>query len=438
MTFFNIFFMGQTVWAFIAGTLLFIAYCPRKKYFFIKFPLAIVVSTTVSAVLWYYLKSEAVFQVVGKLGMAVCNYFYVAELMLIFFLCFKCGFTELCTYVISGWVTQHFSWNLILIIAKAAGMAVDFVNYTWQFFVLTLATYAVVYFLVWLVFSRIRRNSTLITSKRILIPSVILLFVIIVLNIYAPYLVDTVDYVVLRLYAVSCCLVMLFLVFSAFKEGTLNYELDVLTQLERKKSQRYEMAKESVEVINTKCHDLKKLLEIITSNKTAVSDGEIAAISLELKRYESIIKTGNTAFDTILTEKSLFADKNQIKLTVMANVDALKFISDIDVYSLFANILDNAIEASVKLEPQKRIISLSVRTANDLLIIHSENCYEGELKFKDGRPVTIKSDADNHGFGILSIKRIAEKYGGDMTLTAEEGIFSTDIIIPLTDKKPQN
>lgn len=434
MTFFDIFFKVQFIVSLIIAMLIFCIYCPRRRHFAVRLILSCAAAVVVSTLLWDLAKKSAV----GSsryLGIIACNIFYIAELVGICLLCFRCSLIEMCIYVVGGWVMQHLSGTISSITAKLIGIEVNYIDYTWKYFLITVLSYADVYFVVWLLFSRIRRNSTLIISKRILIPSLIMLGVMIFLNIYMPYDLSKRGFIVMRLYAVSACVVMLFLIFSAFKEGNLKYDLDVVKQLERQRSEQYEMSRESIDVINDKCHDLKKLLGIITADRSALSEAELAEITAELERYDAIVKTGNKVLDTILTEKSLYCSKNGIRLSVVADAEAIGFMSDIDVYSLFANLLDNAIEAVSALDEQKRMIELTVRRVNGFLSVHAENCYEGELSMKNGLPLTTKDDKNRHGFGTLSIRHTAKKYGGDVAVTAEDGIFSVDIIVPLDDKK---
>lgn len=434
MTFFDFFFEIQFFSSLILAVLLFIAYSPRKKYCVFLLVVLGIAATAVSTLLWDFAKSEPVISALGYFGVILCNVFYLAELFAICFVCFKCRFTELCVYIIAGWTTQHLSGMISSIIAKLLNVTVDYYNYSWKYFLISICSYLIVYTAVFFIFRKICKNKMHATSKRMLIPSAVLLVVMVILNIFMPYDASFSAFIIMRLYAIACCLIMLFLIFTAFMEGSLNYEMVVIKELDRKKSEQYEMSQASVELINTKSHDLKKLLEIITADKSCVSEKDIAAISEQLKQYDSIVKTGNKAFDTIFTEKSLYAAKNNIRLTVMADTGRLGFMSEIDVYSLFCNILDNAIEATLNLAEEKRLITVSVRTVNQLMLIHSENCFEGTLSFKNGKPVTTKKNTDEHGFGITSIKRIAEKYGGETTLYAEDGIFNLDIVIPLSEK----
>ena len=73
-------------------------------------------------------------------------------------------------------------------------------------------------------------------------------------------------------------------------------------------------------------------------------------------------------------------------------------------------------------------INLSVKAINNMLFIQSENYYTGELQFEEGLPQTTKEDADWHGFGLKSIKMIVQKYGGELTMHAEDGVFHLSIL----------
>lgn len=105
---------------------------------------------------------------------------------------------------------------------------------------------------------------------------------------------------------------------------------------------------------------------------------------------------------------------------------------DSDIYAMFGNILDNAIEATKTVtEEEKRIISLTIGTTGDLLLIDSQNYYAGEIRFVDGLPQTSKENKEYHGFGTRSIKTLTEKYGGDLKISAENGIFRLSIMLPI-------
>lgn len=125
----------------------------------------------------------------------------------------------------------------------------------------------------------------------------------------------------------------------------------------------------------------------------------------------------------------MLGDKFNITLTCMADGNALKIMHESDIYSLFGNALDNAVNAVKEIEDaNKRNISLIVRGAGDTVIIHIENFYEGNVAFSEGLPQTNK-DKNFHGYGVKSIKKIVEKYNGIMNYSVTENIFSLDMIL---------
>ena len=99
---------------------------------------------------------------------------------------------------------------------------------------------------------------------------------------------------------------------------------------------------------------------------------------------------------------------------------------------LFGNALDNAIESIMGEEDEKkRIISFKVLSRGQILSIHFENCIRHKLEFQDGLPVTNKEDKKYHGFGMLSIRHIVEKYGGTLEISSGENLYQMNILMPL-------
>ena len=107
-----------------------------------------------------------------------------------------------------------------------------------------------------------------------------------------------------------------------------------------------------------------------------------------------------------------------------------------DIYILFGNLMDNAIEAVQKLDDvDKRVISINIHSENDIFIANISNYYAGEIALRaDGLPDTTKLDRDFHGMGTKSANLIVDKYGGNLEFTADDGIFAANIVIPLTGK----
>ncbi len=193
-------------------------------------------------------------------------------------------------------------------------------------------------------------------------------------------------------------------------------------------SKMYDAYKRSVNIINMKAHDLK---HFIAGLDTLGDDREsLDEIRSAVEKYEQTANTGNKALDVTLTEKSYLCNKYGIDLSVSVDGKALDFMHKSDVVSLFGNALDNAIEHEKTVDESKRFIALRVHRRAALLSIHVENYCAVVYDMDDGLPTTTKSDKTNHGFGLKSIRFIAQKYGGNMTVTVRDDRFMLDIVMP--------
>lgn len=165
--------------------------------------------------------------------------------------------------------------------------------------------------------------------------------------------------------------------------------------------ERYQREKSAQDAINIRCHDIRHQIAALGQEGYRSSLKELDKL---VRIYDDSVNTGSTALDVVLSEKMLVCRTQNIQLTCLANGEKLKFLPDGDVYALFGNILDNAINAVAQFrEPEERVISLTVRTEGGFLLIEEENRYLGEMKFVNGIPQTTNEDRTNHGFGMQSI-----------------------------------
>ena len=116
---------------------------------------------------------------------------------------------------------------------------------------------------------------------------------------------------------------------------------------------------------------------------------------------------------------------------------ALSFMKDSDIYSLFGNAIDNAVEYLLTVDESKRFIRINIKEIGKNLSIHIENYFEGNVTFKDGLPLTTKSDKNYHGFGMVSMRELVSSYEGDLFVKVKDGLFLLDILIPLLGKGEQ-
>ncbi len=233
-------------------------------------------------------------------------------------------------------------------------------------------------------------------------------------------------------YNATSCVFILWLLFGLLANRRLELELSFLEQMLAEEKKQYQMSRETIDIINVKCHDLKHQIRRLRKGNESVDRQALKEIENAVGIYDSAVRTGNDALDVILTEKSLLCEKENILLSCIAEGDKIRFISPGDIYALFGNALDNAMEAVRKVpDKDRRSISVHVRSVGHLLSIHVENCFTGSLTFVNELPRTNKADTDYHGFGMRSMQMIAEKYGGHLTADAEDGIFRLDILIPI-------
>lgn len=243
-----------------------------------------------------------------------------------------------------------------------------------------------------------------------------------------------------NIFSVLCCAVVLLLVAKTIVERDLRQEVEYLQHAVRQAERQYEISKDTIDLINVKCHDIKYKLGALLSEGNKPASEAVEDLKSSISIYDTRISTGNKILDVILTEKSLYCEQNGINFSCMADGAKLSFMDDGDLYCLFGNIVDNALEAVGKLpERERRVVNLVVKEKNGVLTVQEENYFSGELKFVDGLPRTTKGDSDYHGFGTRSIRMIVNKYGGAFTAGAKDGVFALTIVfVPDKDKKLQN
>ena len=235
-----------------------------------------------------------------------------------------------------------------------------------------------------------------------------------------------------RLYAMFCCLFFLWVQVSQVNQLRLEREVVLQQYLRSQQKDQYRITKENIDIINRKCHDLKHQLSTLRPGGGADRERYLSELEESIHIYDSTLETGNEVLDTVLTEKSLYCEAHQINLTCVADGRPLAFLDSTDIYTIFGNALDNAIESVIQLaDPEKRVIAVSVWARGGLLLFQFENYYEQALTFEDGLPVTTKEDNGYHGFGIKSIRYTAKKYGGQLFISTERNLFLLRVTIPI-------
>ena len=248
---------------------------------------------------------------------------------------------------------------------------------------------------------------------------------------FSPRLIETSD----RIYVYLCYILMdalaLMFQFGMLYEGGLEQKNEIMEQLLHAEQKKHAMTKENIEIINRKCHDLKHQIGALKRMGPGEQrDAYIQEIEKAVMIYGSAIRTGSDTLNLILMEKMLLCQNNQIQLSCISDGGNLDFMNSVDMYTLFGNALDNAMESVMKVSPEYRIISLKIAERGGMVSVHLENYTEGTPRMVNGFPATTKQGRHYHGFGILSMKHIVDKYKGDLSITVKNNMFCVDILFP--------
>ena len=148
----------------------------------------------------------------------------------------------------------------------------------------------------------------------------------------------------------------------------------------------------------------------------------------DLTQSDTSIKTGNVMADAVLNSKLSVAEQKGIQLNVKAHIPNGVAMTDVELCSILGNLLDNSMEACEKLPYDKRFIRVYIDKFKGQFYLSVQNA-SPDVKRDNGTFHTTKSGT--HGFGLFRIDRIAKKYGGYVNRQYEEGVFATELLLPL-------
>lgn len=148
----------------------------------------------------------------------------------------------------------------------------------------------------------------------------------------------------------------------------------------------------------------------------------------DLDTVDTVIKTGNVMADAILNSKLNVAEKMNIKLNVKANVPDKLPMSDVELCSMLGNILDNAVEACGTLPEEERFMRVYIGKLKGQLYLSVQN---SAGKVRKSKNTYLSTKEGEHGYGLFRIDRVAKRYGGYVNRQNEEGVFATEIMVPL-------
>ena len=161
--------------------------------------------------------------------------------------------------------------------------------------------------------------------------------------------------------------------------------------------------------------DLEKIKEYLSNANSKIPDYDLHFCE-------------NQAADSVISHYAALAKRENIPFQANAALPAHISIDQIDMCLVLSNLLENALEASLKAKPFNRRIHAEVYLHHKhLLLIQVENTFEGKIQEKNH--IFQSSKRPGNGVGIQSVRHIAEKNGGDSSFTYENGIFTAKIML---------
>ena len=210
-----------------------------------------------------------------------------------------------------------------------------------------------------------------------------------------------------------------------------NARLQQENQFLSMQQQRYENLRTAIEEARQARHDMRHQLNQISALAEA---GDLENLKSYLAKTVSRIPNldmcfcENRAADSVVGYYCAMAKRDEIPFRARLDLPETLPVDEIDMCLVLSNLLENALEASLRTAPGRRQIKLTACVhADRILLIEVENAFDGEVNEKNG--VFRSSKRRENGIGIQSVTRIAEKAGGTSTFTHQNGTFSAKVML---------
>ena len=180
-------------------------------------------------------------------------------------------------------------------------------------------------------------------------------------------------------------------------------------------------------------HDYRNHIQTM---KVLAANGDMNAIreyldmlDTDLNTVDTVVKTGNPMADAILNSKISLAQSRRIAVHCDAHIPVQLKMSELDLCCIIGNLFDNAIEASLQLPEEQRLIRVYMDMKGTQLYISFTNFTASKKLPKLGKRFAT-TKGDGHGFGLVRIDSIIERLDGYLSRNSEDGAFTTEILIP--------
>jgi sensor histidine kinase YesM len=211
----------------------------------------------------------------------------------------------------------------------------------------------------------------------------------------------------------------------------LQYENNFFTEQSRMQYQYYDFLEQQYRESLSMLHDVKRHIwaieELYKNNENEKAIDYTENISKIMHSFEMNDFTDNRMLNIILNDKLRLAEQKNITFTcTIDNNINLDFMDNIDLTTIFANLLDNAMEACIKI-PNDKNIMVYVGAFNNLIVITIKNSMKDIPEYIG---IDMKSSKKNHrGYGLNNVNKVIDKYNGDFDIQREGNMFVCNIVL---------
>jgi sensor histidine kinase regulating citrate/malate metabolism len=164
---------------------------------------------------------------------------------------------------------------------------------------------------------------------------------------------------------------------------------------------------------------LNTIQALINQNNYSEIQKYIASITGTLKKTVKVSNTGIEELDSIINLKISKANESGIKVDANIRIEKVIKIEPQDYVSIIGNLFDNAIEAVARVDSDCKHIDFKIGLITSLLVIRIENPYRHKIVTRDNEFLSTKQNRKIHGFGLMHVCTLVDKYDGTINITYE-------------------
>lgn len=364
----------------------------------------------------------------------------ISVLMLLFLHFYELNRLSILLIILSYYFFQIITDIFVsMIISKIFSIKISIysIDYTFNIFIIILISKLIILLIVdfigdkYIPYNLILPNSINLCIVFLLGTSIISLLTFFYISITVNLELMRVAIFVLCLFIITIAYIVIFLHHKSY-DFYIALKNETTKQLFSKLNKEYfKKIQEENKKISKLWHDMNNQLLVIEGiNNKYISNDYLNSLKYKMNSIPKNLKTGNHILDIILNNKYLEATKKGISFDIKATIPSTLLMEDIDLSAILFNTIDNAIEANLNCNLDKKYIKLIMTKEDNFIYYKIKNSYS-KIKYKDNYHFYNKKANINSGYGLNIVRDIVYKYNGNMTIKKSEDEYSVTIIIPL-------